>query len=95
MLPFGLVFQLPLAAYLLSKLGIVSQRAMKKARKFALLVIVIISAMLTPADILTCLLLATPMYSLFELSIWIVGRVEKRKEKLREQAAREEEEDEA
>jgi sec-independent protein translocase protein TatC len=95
MMPFGLVFQLPLAAYLLARLGIISRQLMIKIRKHALLVIVIISAMLTPADILTCLLLATPMYSLFELSVWIVGLVERRKAKAREAAEREaEEEDE-
>ncbi|ACA59631.1 twin-arginine translocase subunit TatC [Candidatus Desulforudis audaxviator] len=88
-LPFGLVAQLPLAAYLLAKLGVVTRAFMIKIRKHALLVIVIVSAMLTPADLLTCLLLATPMYSLFELSILIVGMVEKRKAKAREKAERE------
>lgn len=88
-LPFGLVAELPLAAYVLAKLGVITKAFLVKIRKFALLVIIIISAMLTPADLLTCLLLATPMYSLFELSILIVGMVEKRKAKAREKAERE------
>jgi sec-independent protein translocase protein TatC len=83
LLPFGLVFQLPLASFLLAKMGIISQQFMKRIRKHALLVIVIISAMLTPADILTCIIMAAPMYSLFELSIWIVGLVEHRKARVR------------
>lgn len=83
LLPFGLVFQLPLASFLLAKMGVVSQQFMKRIRKHALLVIVIISSMLTPADILTCIIMAAPMYSLFELSIWIVGLVERRKARAR------------
>lgn len=89
LVPFGLVFQLPLAAYLLAKLGVISQGFLKKGRKFALLIIVIISSMLTPADIVTCIVMAAPMYSLYELSIWIVGLVERRKARAREKAERE------
>jgi len=88
-LPFGLVAELPLAAYLLAKLGVITRAFMVKIRKHALLVILVISAVLTPADLLTCLLLAAPMYGLFELSILIVGIVEKRKAKARERAERE------
>lgn len=79
MIPFGLVFQLPLAVYCLSKMGVVSHDFLKRSRKYALLVIVVIASMVTPADILSCLLVATPMYILYELSVWIARLVERGK----------------
>lgn len=81
MIPFGLVFQLPLAVYCLSKMGVVSHDFLKRSRKYALLVIIVIASMLTPADILSCLLMATPMYILYELSVWIARLVERGKAK--------------
>jgi sec-independent protein translocase protein TatC len=90
MIPFGLVFQLPLAVYCLSKMGVVSHNFLTRSRKYALLVIVLISSMLTPADILTCVLMATPMYTLYELSVWIARLVERGKaRKARAEAAAE------
>lgn len=82
LLPFGLIFELPLASFFLAKLGIVSHGFLAKNRKYAFLVVIVLAAALTPTpDLLTCVLMAGPMYSLFELSIWIVRLVEKGKER--------------
>lgn len=81
LMPFGLVFQLPLAAYCLAKLGMVTHEFLKRSRKYALLVILVIASLLTPADILSCFAMAVPMYALFEVSIWVARLVERGKEK--------------
>jgi len=82
LLPFGLIFELPLASFFLAKLGIVTHRFLAKSRKYAFLIVIVLAAALTPTpDLLTCLLMAGPMYLLFELSIWITRIVEKGKER--------------
>ena len=68
-LVFGLTFQLPLIMLLLSKIGIVSPEALAKNRKYAVLVMFIISAILTPPDLITQCLMAIPLIALYELSI--------------------------
>lgn len=87
LLPFGLIFELPLASFFLAKLGIVSYRFLARNRKYAFLAVILLAAALTPTpDVLTCLLMAGPMYFLFEVSIWIVRLVEKGKERRARQA---------
>lgn len=77
LLPFGLVFKLPLAALFLSLLGILNYKFMVKNRKYALFISVVVSAATLPTpDILTPLLMATPMYLLYELSAQVVRIVE-------------------
>lgn len=74
LLPFGLIFELPLIILFLSKLGIISPKYLKEKRKYALLIIFIIAAALTPGpDVISQLLMAAPMYILYEASI-IVSR---------------------
>lgn len=77
LLPFGLIFEMPLASFFLAKLGIISYRTMVKGRKFAILAAVVIaSAVVSSPDIFTVLLFASPMYLLYELSATIVRLVE-------------------
>lgn len=77
LLPFGLVFEMPLASFFLAKLGVISYRAMVKGRKFAILAAVVIAAaVVSSPDIFTVLLFAAPMYLLYELSATIVRLVE-------------------
>lgn len=77
LLPFGLIFELPLASYCLAKLGVISYRTMIKARKIAILAsVVIASALVASPDILSVLLMAAPMYLLYEISATIVRAVE-------------------
>jgi len=69
LLAFGLVFELPLLITLLSRLGLISVAFLKKNRKYAILLIFIIAAILTPPDAVTQILMAIPMMVLYEISI--------------------------
>ncbi len=66
---FGLAFQLPLVLVLLNRVGILSRERVVKMRRYAIVIIVIAAAILTPPDIVSQILLALPMWGLFELSI--------------------------
>lgn len=87
----GLLFQLPVVIYFLTKFGIVSPAFLRKYRKHSIVVILIIAAIITPPDPLSQVLITIPLYMLFEISILISARVERRKikedeeERLREQ----------
>ena len=69
LLAFGLVFELPLIITFLARLGIVSVAFLNKNRKFAILLIFIVAAILTPPDVVTQILMAVPLMMLYELSI--------------------------
>ena len=70
LIPFGLIFELPLVILFLAKIGIVSPDLLSKKRKYAILIIVIAAAFLTPGpDIMSQMLMATPVYLLYEFSI--------------------------
>ncbi|MGI5912050.1 MAG: twin-arginine translocase subunit TatC [Syntrophomonadaceae bacterium] len=71
-IPFGLVFELPVVVFFLSKLGIIGYKSMARKRKYALLAIVVLAAALTPGpDPISQVLMAGPVYLLYEISIWI------------------------
>jgi sec-independent protein translocase protein TatC len=77
LLAFGLVFELPLVITFLARLGIVSVDFLKKKRKYALLVFFAGSAILTPPDVVTQIMMALPLMLLYEISIFgarIFGR---------------------
>ncbi len=78
MLAFGLSFQLPVIMSLLGKAGLVGADTLRKGRKYAVVVILAIAAFFTPPDPMSQLMLAIPVYGLFELSIWIVAMMEKK-----------------
>ena len=69
LLAFGLVFELPLVLTFLAKLGIVSVAFLKKNRKYALLLFFVGSAILTPPDVVTQVMMALPLMVLYEISI--------------------------
>jgi sec-independent protein translocase protein TatC len=70
LLSFGLIFQLPVVLIILNKLGLVSINWLKKQRRYAIIVIFIVSAILTPGpDVLSQVLMAVPLIFLYELSI--------------------------
>ncbi len=75
----GVVFQLPIVIFILAKKDILSFRLLAKYRKVALFIIAVISAIITPPDIMTCILVTLPLYALYECSIWIARRVDLRK----------------
>jgi len=66
---FGLAFQLPLVLVLLNRIGVLSRERVLASRRYAIVFIVIIAAVLTPPDVVSQLLLALPMWALFEASI--------------------------
>ncbi len=69
---FGICFQLPLIILGLSKLGLISLESLKRKRKYAFLIIVIVAAIITPPDIISPLGLIIPLYALYEISIGLV-----------------------
>jgi sec-independent protein translocase protein TatC len=66
---FGIAFQLPLVLVLLNRAGILARERVIKMRRYAIVFIVIIAAILTPPDVVSQILLALPMWALFEISI--------------------------
>ncbi len=88
LLPFGIVFELPLVSYFLARLGFVSYAFLAKNRRYAVLAAVVTAAVITPTpDIITCLIVSGPMYLLFEFSVLVVRITERRmaRRKKREQ----------
>ena len=79
LLGFGLVFEFPVLAYFLGRAGIINARMMAQNRRIAILLIVIIAAVVTPPDVVSQILLAVPLYLLFEGSILIVRWTGKKK----------------
>ncbi|KAA3623073.1 MAG: twin-arginine translocase subunit TatC [Flavobacterium sp.] len=77
----GLIFELPIIIYFLTKIGIVTPEILKKYRKFALVIVLIISAIITPPDIASQVIVAIPVVILYEVSIFISKAVVKRQNK--------------
>lgn len=75
---FGIVFELPVVAFFLSKMGIVTPEFLKKKRKYALLLTFVLAAILTPPDVITQLMMAGPLIFLYEIGI-LVARMARRK----------------
>lgn len=81
---FGLCFQLPVLLTLMGKAGLVSSEGLGNVRKYAVVGILVLAAIVTPPDVITQVILFTVVYGLYEISIFLVRRVErKREEKLR------------
>lgn len=75
-LMMGIVFQLPIFAALLAKMGMIDTQLLKQYRRHALVIITIIAAIITPStDVFTLLLVTVPIYLLYELSILVVKRI--------------------
>lgn len=72
-LAMGIVFEIPILSWLFAKLGFLSADFMRKYRKHAIVIILIVAAIITPtSDVFTLSLVALPMWVLYEVSIWIV-----------------------
>jgi sec-independent protein translocase protein TatC len=76
----GLVFELPMIVYFLSKLGLITAAFMRKYRRHAFIIIIIVAAVVTPPDVTSQMLMTIPLYGLYELSIFIAKSVERKKE---------------
>lgn len=81
LLAFGLCFQLPVVLTLLGMAGIVSADALKSGRRFAIVGVVVLAAIVTPPDPISQILLATPLVLLYEVSIWCVMLIELRRKR--------------
>jgi len=77
---FGIAFQLPLALLLLVKAGILTAQRLKEVRRPALFACVVAAAALTPADIVSHVLMAVPLVLLYELAVWLAPRFERKSE---------------
>jgi len=80
-LPFALLFELPIIIMFLTSLGIVTPAFLQRTRKYAFFVILIIGALITPPDIILQLVVAIPLYLLYEISIYLSKVVYRRKQK--------------
>ncbi len=77
----GIVFLLPILIFILSKIGIMTPEFMRASRRYAIIIILTIAAIITPtADVITLLTVSAPMFILYELSIMVSANVKKRKD---------------
>lgn len=77
----GLFFLLPVVAYLFGKLGILSSGFMKKYRKHAIVGVLILAAVITPPDMISQIIVSIPIVLLYEIGIFVVMRVEKKRDR--------------
>lgn len=91
---FGLCFQLPVLLTLMGQAGLVSAEGLRNGRKWAIVGILTLAAIVTPPDVVTQVILFTVVYALYEVSVLLVGRVEKKRiARLREEGLLDEDED--
>jgi sec-independent protein translocase protein TatC len=81
MLAFGLCFQLPVVTTLLGMAGIITSKMMSEFRRYAIVAVVVVAAVVTPPDPISQLMLAIPLVILYEISIWCVRLIEMRRKK--------------
>jgi sec-independent protein translocase protein TatC len=80
-LAFGLCFQLPVVTTLLGMAGLLSSKLMSEGRRYAIVAVVVLAAIVTPPDPISQLMLAVPLVLLYEVSIWCVRLIEWRRKK--------------
>lgn len=77
---FGLCFQLPVLLTLMGKAGLITSKGLIATRKYAVVLILILAAIATPPELMSQLLLFSAIYPLYEVSIFLIRRIEKKKE---------------
>lgn len=77
----GLLFELPIVIYFLAKLGIVTASSLRKYRKIAIVLVLIVSAIITPPDVISQIIVSIPILLLYEASIFIALWIEKKEQK--------------
>ncbi len=80
-LPAGLVFELPIVVFFLSRVGLIVPQDMRTYRRHAIILILMLSALITPPDVVTQLLIGIPLFFLYEISILVSARVVRNLEK--------------
>lgn len=90
-LVFGFVFETPLVILVLTYVGVLSPRTLRTYRRHAIVAMAILSAMVTPADIISMMLMFVPLYLLFEASVVGAGLIERRRERAARRVAAQQE----
>ncbi|MFN0034140.1 MAG: twin-arginine translocase subunit TatC [Saprospiraceae bacterium] len=80
-LPTGLVFEMPVMAYFFAKIGLIGPAFLRSHRRHAVVIILIVAALITPPDVVSQILVAMPLFALYEASIMVVARVQRNREK--------------
>jgi len=78
LLGVGLMFELPVLIFFLSKMGLVTPEFLKKSRKFAIVIVLVLSAVITPPDITSQIIVSIPILFLYEIGIYIAAYVQKK-----------------
>jgi sec-independent protein translocase protein TatC len=82
-LPLGIIFELPVVMYFLSKIGLVTPTFLRSFRRHTVVIILIVAGVITPSpDIFSQLMVAVPLYGLYEISILVSARVVKKRMEL-------------
>lgn len=89
---FGAVFEMPVLSFLLARLGLLKPEWLVAARKYAILAVFIVAAVITPPDVVSQLMTAVPMLGLYELSIFVSRKAYKEKENAKSEDEDEEDE---
>ncbi len=74
----GLIFELPILVFFLSKIGLVTPRYMREYRKYAIVIVLVLAAIITPPDMVSQVIVAIPIMILYEISIRISARIERK-----------------
>ena len=74
-IPAGIIFELPVFVYLFTKLGLLNAEIMRKYRKHSIIGILLLSALITPPDVITQFLIGIPLFVLYEVGIFIAKRI--------------------
>lgn len=80
-IPIGLIFEMPIMAYFLGKIGVLGPAFMRSHRRHAAVIILILAAIITPPDVVSQTMVGIPLYTLYEISIMVVNRVQRNREK--------------
>lgn len=84
-IPFGVIFEVPIVLMFLTSIGIVTPQFLRKNRKYAYFILLIFGGLVTPPDIILQISVAVPLFLLYELSIYLTTIVYKKKEKRRKE----------
>jgi len=84
MIGFGVAFQLPIVILVLGKLGIVDSKLLREKRRHVIVALLVLAMLLTPPDVITQMLMAVPLISLYEICIWILFSTEKKNARIEE-----------